>query len=177
MACDGIGIFDLQRIEIRILLHFFQSFPLLGYVEIVLHDIVEQPLVLLMGKCRCRRLKRVEQHRRIQFKTLIIRKRECAVGKMETEQFPHVSYPLNLRYITIRHKFRLISHLFLLVPTIRWLSPEIIVLGNHDHVARLQFPLPEKDLVSYSIIIDIRPFVRPAHHHSLLHAIVLVAIC
>ena len=80
VAGDSIGIFELQRIEIRILPEFFDALWLLWDVHIVLHHLIIKPVVLLGCQRRGLRLQGVKQHGGLQLEILVVRESEYAVG-------------------------------------------------------------------------------------------------
>ena len=62
MACDGIGIFQLQGIIILILTDSLISLLLGSQVGVILIDTLIQQIGLLIGQRRALRLQRIQYH-------------------------------------------------------------------------------------------------------------------
>ena len=157
----------LQGIVILILAQLLQTVGLTGDVGIVGHHLIVKLRLLVAGEGRGLRGQRVQQNGSRQFIVVIIGEGHGDLSKAETIELLHTTHPTNHRAVAISQEG---GNCLLFA-----MRPVIVVLHNHQQVARTKLVLTSQHHIANTLVVDVRPFVRAGDDHRLVHACATVA--
>ena len=163
---DGVGILHLQGVVVTVGLEFRDAVCLDGDVGVVFHHGVEELFLLFTGESRCLGGKGIEENSGSELVVVVVGEGHRDFGKTEAIEFVGVSHPLHHDPIAVGDK---VDASRLLTPDSRLLTPEIIVLHDHQEVTTAEFILTVEDGVADALVVDIRPFVATGDDHRLVH--------
>ena len=164
VTSGGIGKLHLQGIVVAVGLDLLQAVSLQGNVGIVGHHLFEELFLLLMGQRRSLTGQCVEQHRSRQFFVVVVGERHGHLSKAEAIELVDVLHATHYGMVTIGEELQA-----------RARTPEVIVLHDHQQVARTQFFLTSQNLVADALVEDVGTFVGTCHHHRLVEAYPTIA--
>ena len=177
MAGHGIGVLDLQGIEISILANRLHAVGLQWHkVLIVFLHLPEELLLLLVGKGRRLALQGVEHTRHLHLVIIIVGQLQQQCGKVEPIQLDIVAHPQHLSPVAIGKKGRNSAGTSLPALLLLLLRPEVVVLHDHEHIARREFLLTVEHHVPDTIIIYIGALVASGDDHRLVHPHMMITV-
>ena len=177
MASHSISILDLQSIEISILSNGLHTFGLERYkVLIVCLHLSKEFFLLVVGKSRRLALQSVEQSCNPHLIVVIVGQLYEECSKPKTIQLHIVTHPQHLCPITISKKGRCHTGASCLTLLPFLFRPEVVILYDHEHIARREFLLTIEHHIAYALVIDIGALVTTRDDHRFVKPHMMITI-
>ena len=171
VAGDGIGVFDLQGVQMDVLLHFFHTLLLAGNIVVVVPDGIPKGFLLFGREGGALALKRVHHDGSVNLHAVVVGQFDRSIGKAQAVELALVAVAAHDGHIAVGQEGR-----YLVFFGSRGWHPPVIVLHNHDAVARAQFLGVIQDAGAYALIEEGRTLVAACHHDGFVFSHAVVAL-